>query len=43
MQPLNGEHWALGVPWMLLIFVYDELRKLAIRRLGGEVEKVLYW
>jgi hypothetical protein len=42
-QPLYGAHWVLAFPWMAFIFVYDELRKLAIRRYEGTVKKVLYW
>ena len=43
-QSLYGGHWALGLPWALLLFCADELRKLLIRTFhGGMVEKVLFW
>mmetsp|Transcript_18105 Transcript_18105/g.45586 ORF Transcript_18105/g.45586 Transcript_18105/m.45586 type:complete len:1179 (-) Transcript_18105:1049-4585(-) len=43
-QPLYGAHWVLGIPWILFLFCYDELRKLLIRRYPGTLlEKVLYY
>jgi hypothetical protein len=32
--PVKAWHLALGLPWALLIFLYDEGRKLLLRRLG---------
>ncbi len=45
MQPLYGAHWALFVPWVLFIFVYDEGRKFFVRRMSPDNvrRKALYW
>jgi magnesium-transporting ATPase (P-type) len=32
--PVRAWHLALGLPWALIIFAYDEGRKLLLRRLG---------
>ena len=32
MYPLHWSWWLLPLPWALLIFVYDELRRLLIRK-----------
>ncbi len=44
-QPMFGVHWALFVPWVVFIFTYDELRKLAIRHVTPHsyIESILYW
>lgn len=43
-MPIPGLHWLLGIPWMLFLFCYDELRKLIIRRSnGGYFDKLLFW
>nr|CAI99406.1 P-type ATPase [Flabellia petiolata] len=43
-RPIHFVHWFPGVPWSLLIFVYDELRKLCIRNNpGGWLDKFTYW
>ena len=32
MYPLNWSWWLLPIPWALLIFAYDEIRRLLIRK-----------
>lgn len=42
--PLRGEHWLMGLPWVVLCFGYDELRKLCIRKFpGGHADKLTAW
>ena len=44
MYPLKPTWWFCAFPYSLLIFVYDEVRKLIIRRRpGGWVEKETYY
>ncbi|XP_041115243.1 sodium/potassium-transporting ATPase subunit alpha-1-like isoform X2 [Polyodon spathula] len=44
MYPLKPAWWFCAFPYALLIFVYDEIRKLIIRRSpGGWVEKETYY
>ncbi|XP_078512742.1 sodium/potassium-transporting ATPase subunit alpha-1-like isoform X8 [Lissotriton helveticus] len=44
MYPLKSVWWFCAFPYSLLIFVYDEIRKLLIRRHpGGWVEKETYY
>uniref|UniRef100_A0A6I8N4R1 Sodium/potassium-transporting ATPase subunit alpha n=1 Tax=Ornithorhynchus anatinus TaxID=9258 RepID=A0A6I8N4R1_ORNAN len=44
MYPLKPTWWFCAFPYSLLIFVYDEVRKLIIRRSpGGWVEKETYY
>ncbi|XP_070597971.1 sodium/potassium-transporting ATPase subunit alpha-1 [Erythrolamprus reginae] len=44
MYPLKPSWWFCAFPYSLLIFVYDEVRKLIIRRSpGGWVEKETYY
>ncbi|XP_041127780.1 sodium/potassium-transporting ATPase subunit alpha-1 [Polyodon spathula] len=44
MYPLKPTWWFCAFPYSLLIFVYDEIRKLIIRRSpGGWVEKETYY
>jgi len=35
MHPLNWQWWFIAMPFSLLIFVYDECRKLILRRYPG--------
>ena len=43
-RPLHILHWFSGVPWSMLIFIYDELRKAAIRgNPGGWLDRWTYW
>ena len=43
-RPLHILHWFAGVPWSILIFVYDELRKAFIRRNPkGWLDRWTYW
>ncbi|XP_061573127.1 sodium/potassium-transporting ATPase subunit alpha-3b isoform X2 [Cololabis saira] len=44
MYPLKPTWWFCAVPYSFLIFVYDEIRKLLLRRNpGGWVEKETYY
>ncbi|XP_029434451.1 sodium/potassium-transporting ATPase subunit alpha-1 [Rhinatrema bivittatum] len=44
MYPLKPSWWFCAFPYSLLIFIYDEVRKLIIRRSpGGWVEKETYY
>ncbi|XP_016070183.1 PREDICTED: sodium/potassium-transporting ATPase subunit alpha-2 isoform X1 [Miniopterus natalensis] len=44
MYPLKVTWWFCAVPYSLLIFIYDEVRKLILRRYpGGWVEKETYY
>lgn len=43
-RPIHILHWFPGVPWSILIFVYDEYRKSIIRsNPGGWVDRYTYW
>jgi len=43
-RPLYVLHWFPGVPWSMLIFIYDEVRKSIIRsNPGGWMEDMTYW
>uniref|UniRef100_A0A061QMZ8 Sodium/potassium-transporting ATPase subunit alpha n=1 Tax=Tetraselmis sp. GSL018 TaxID=582737 RepID=A0A061QMZ8_9CHLO len=43
-RPLYILHWFCGIPWSILIFVYDEIRKSLMRgRPGGWLEEHTYW
>ena len=43
-RPIHGLHWFTGVPWSLMIFIYDEVRKYIIRKNpGGWIERFTYW
>ena len=44
MSPLRPEWYLIAVPFSLLIFAYDEVRKFLIRRYpGGWVEQETYY
>jgi len=44
LRPMNFPWWFIGVPFSLLIFVYDELRRFLLRRNpGGWVEQETYY
>ncbi|XP_025081666.1 sodium/potassium-transporting ATPase subunit alpha-B-like isoform X1 [Pomacea canaliculata] len=44
MQPLRASWWFTAIPFSLAIFVYDECRKLILRRNpGGFVERETYY
>ncbi|KAK6633135.1 hypothetical protein RUM43_012879 [Polyplax serrata] len=44
MPPIQGIHWLPGVPYALLIIVFDEIRRLILRhRPGGWVEREFYY
>ena len=44
LRPIHGFHWFLGVPWSILILIYDEVRKYIIRQFpGGWVDRFTYW
>eukprot|EP00164_Ancoracysta_twista_P004844 GFYU01006582.1.p1 GENE.GFYU01006582.1~~GFYU01006582.1.p1 ORF type:complete len:402 (-),score=161.35 GFYU01006582.1:456-1547(-) len=49
-RPIEFKHWLPALPFFIIIFTYDELRKLKMRRdrealkgKAGWVEKVTYW
>ena len=43
-RPIHFVHWLPGVPWSLLIFFYDEMRKFFIRKNPGEwLDEFTYW
>jgi len=43
-RPIHFVHWFTGVPWSLLIFIYDEIRKFLIRNEpGGWLDRFTYW
>ena len=43
-RPLHILHWFPGVPFSILILVYDEVRKLLMRGSpGGWLERFTYW
>ncbi len=35
--PLRGEHWLMGLPFVVLAFCYDEIRKFIIRKYPGGI------
>jgi len=45
LQDLKWSWWFIGVPFAILIFVYDEIRKLLLRKLGKEswIHKETYY
>merc|ERR1719204_2361812 len=44
LRPLNAPWWFIGVPFSLLIFVYDEIRRFLLRRNpGGWFEQETYY
>eukprot|EP00118_Oscarella_pearsei_P002645 m.11136 g.11136 ORF g.11136 m.11136 type:complete len:1036 (+) comp23003_c0_seq1:66-3173(+) len=44
LYPLKGNWWAPALPFSLIIFIYDEIRKYLIRKYpGGWVEKETYY
>uniref|UniRef100_A0A3P8XDQ0 Sodium/potassium-transporting ATPase subunit alpha n=1 Tax=Esox lucius TaxID=8010 RepID=A0A3P8XDQ0_ESOLU len=43
MYPLRPNWWFCALPYSILIFVYDEIRKWIIRNLSGWVEKETYY
>ena len=43
-RPLYILHWFTGVPWSIIIFLYDEVRKSIIRGdPGGWMDIHTYW
>ena len=43
-RPLHVLHWFPGVPWSIMIFLYDETRKHFMRQHpNGWLEKFTYW
>jgi hypothetical protein len=43
-EPIPFKFWLCGVPFMIVIFAYDELRKAWIRgHRGGWLERTTYW
>jgi len=43
-RPLHILHWFPGVPWSILIFLYDETRKYYMRQYpGGWLDRFTYW
>jgi len=43
-RPLHILHWFPGVPWSILILLYDEMRKYQMRRYPrGWLERFTYW
>jgi sodium/potassium-transporting ATPase subunit alpha len=43
-RPIHILHWCPGIPWSIMIFVYDEVRKYIIRKdPGGWIERFTYW
>ena len=44
LRPIHGYHWFCGVPWSILILIYDEVRKYIIRdNPGGWIDRFTYW
>merc|ERR1719193_1923906 len=44
LRPLNAPWWFIGIPFSLLIFIYDEIRRFLLRRNpGGWVEQETYY
>merc|ERR1711931_604818 len=44
LRPLNAPWWFIGIPFSLLIFIYDEIRRFLLRRNpGGWVERETYY
>ena len=43
-RPITIFHWFCGMPWSILILIYDEIRKYIIRQNpGGWVDRFTYW
>ena len=43
-RPLHILHWMPGVPWSIMILVYDETRKYLMRGApGGWIDTMTYW
>jgi len=43
-RPLHILHWCPGIPWSILIFVYDETRKFYMRKhKDGWLDRYTYW
>lgn len=43
-QPITWYYWLFGIPFAIIIIVYDEIRKLIIRKFpGGIVDRLMYW
>jgi len=43
-RPLHILHWFPGVPWSMLIFIYDEVRKYLMRQSpDGWLDRFTYW
>lgn len=43
-RPINILHWFPGMPWSMLIFIYDETRKYYMRGApGGWLDRFTYW
>jgi sodium/potassium-transporting ATPase subunit alpha len=43
-QPIKFVHWLPGIPFAIMIVVYDEIRKMIIRFMpGGWVEDMTFW
>lgn len=43
-RPIHSLHWFTGVPWSILIFAYDEVRKMIIRaNPKGWLDNFTYW
>lgn len=43
-RPLHILHWFPGVPWSMLIFIYDEIRKYLMRQSpDGWLDRFTYW
>ena len=43
-RPIHILHWCPGIPWSIMIFAYDEVRKYIIRKdPGGWIERFTYW
>ena len=36
-QPIRFTHWMPGVPWSMMIFMYDETRKYMMRATSPEI------
>jgi sodium/potassium-transporting ATPase subunit alpha len=44
LRPMNASWWFIGVPFSLLIWVYDETRRFLLRKYpGGWVERETYY
>merc|ERR1711953_1202422 len=44
LRPMNASWWFIAIPFSILIFIYDELRRYFLRRYpGGWVERETYY